>query len=103
MYEELCIIFKDGTVDNYSPVDELSLTRINDYTIKIGMYGTLQFFTYTIDLDTVESISIKCMSNFTHDEISSLVIFDSDTDGIFEFDNLDNSNYGILKRIYGDK
>lgn len=103
MYEEIYIKFKDGTFDSYSPVDELSLARINNHTIKLGMYGTLQFFTYTIDLDTVESISIKCMSNFTHEEISSVTIFNDETDEIFEFDNLDNSNYGILKRIYGDK
>lgn len=97
MYEELYIKFKNGRFDYYSPLEEMKLERVSKDEIKITSYGTICMFDYNIDLTTVESLEIDYINEDTLETMSSILIYNEATDAIFEFDNLCNSTYGILK------
>lgn len=99
MYEELYIKLKDGNINWYSPLDEMALLRGND-SITISWYGTVSIFNDTYKLSDIEELQINKIDK-QENQIESNIIFNKDTDCISEFDNLNNSTYGILK--YGGK
>lgn len=97
MYEELLVKFKNGSSDSFSPLEEMKL-EYDDNKIVIHWYGTLSVFNEVIELKDIYSIVIKNMNEETYKVISEKVIYNENINNIEEFDNLNNSTYGILKR-----
>lgn len=99
MYEELYIKLKNGDIDWYSPLNEMALSRSED-SITISWYGTVSIFSEVFKLEHIEELQINKIDKYEN-QVESNIIFNKDTDCICEFDNLNNSTYGILK--YGGK
>lgn len=95
MYEELYVKFKDGSVDYFSPLDEMALCKTSD-TITITWYGTVSIFNEMLKLENIDELAINKMVD-ENTIVESNVIFNNNIDCICEFDNLNNSTYAILK------
>lgn len=96
MYEELIINFKDGSSDSYSPLQGMKLERSNDKII-ISYYGTLVIHKEEIELQKVEFISINSLNEDDDELVSEDIVFNESIDNIIEFDNLEDSTYGIFR------
>ncbi|MGL4453733.1 MAG: hypothetical protein ACRCTZ_21450 [Sarcina sp.] len=95
-YEQLFIQFKNGEKDYYSPIDTMKLSREGN-TLEISYFGTLEIFKDTIQLDDVEEILLETVNEEDYTVESDITMFNDSIDDIIEFDNLNNSTYGILR------
>lgn len=98
MYEELLIEFKDGSIDSFSPLEEMKMDYEDD-KITMYYYGTLQIWSQVVTLKDVNRLLINEVNEEDMEVLKETVIYSENINNIEEFDNLSNSTYGILNKV----